>query len=264
MKKLLIRGLIVVVILVMLAVVAIAFFLDGAIKRGVETVGPQVAKVDVKVDSVSVSLFSGSGKVNTLVLGNPEGFKTPHSMRVGLAGLSVSPASLLSDKVIVKSVRVESPEIIFEVDGSGQANLMKIKSNLSSDTLPATNTPAATKKATKKLQVDDFVITGGKVTLATSLLGGQSFTAPLPEIHFTNLGTGPEGITAAELTKRILSEITDKSLEVGQKLLAENGKVLMEAATKTATESVDKAKKAATDSLEKSTKGVTDLFKKKE
>ena len=252
MKKLLLRIVLVLVVLVVLAVVAVALFLDGAIKKGVESVGPQVAKVEVKLDSVSLSLLSGSGKVKGLVLGNPEGFKTPHSISVGLTSVSVSPGSLLSDKVVVKSIRVEAPEIVYENDGHGSANLKRIQSNVSSGSLPATNTPSATAKASKKLQVDDFVITGGKVTLATSLLGGKSFTAPLPEIHLTNLGTGPDGITAAELTKRVLTEITQESLKVAEKLVSEVGKGALDTATKTATESVDKA-----------TKGVTDLFKKK-
>jgi len=251
MKKLIVRALLVIVVLLVLAVVAVAFFLDGAIKRGVETVGPQIANVEVKLDSVSLSLLSGSGKIKKLVIGNPDGFKTPHAISVGLSSLSVSPGSLLSDKVVVKSVRVEAPEIIFEL-GAGGSNLQRIQSNLTSDSLPATNTPSATKKATKKLQVDDFVITGGKVTLATSLLGGQSYTASLPEIHFTNLGTGPDGITAAELTKRILSEITRESLKVAEKLVSESAKGVLDSATKNATESVDKA-----------TKSVTDVFKPK-
>ena len=150
MKKLIVRALLVIVVLLVLAVVAVAFFLDGAIKKGVETVGPQIAKVEVKLDSVSLSLLSGSGKIKRLVIGNPEGFKTPHAISVGLSSLSVSPGSLLSDKVVVKSVRVEAPEIIFEL-GAGGSNLQRIQSNLSSDSLPATNTPSATKNDAKDI-----------------------------------------------------------------------------------------------------------------
>ena len=76
MKKLLIRLLIALVIVVVLVVVAIGLFLDSAIKKGVETIGPQVTKVDVKVEGVSLLLLSGSGKVKGLVLGNPQGYQT--------------------------------------------------------------------------------------------------------------------------------------------------------------------------------------------
>ena len=63
MKKLLIGLLIALVVVVVIAVVAIGLFLDGAIKKGVETIGPQVTKVDVKLEGVSLSLLSGSGKI---------------------------------------------------------------------------------------------------------------------------------------------------------------------------------------------------------
>ena len=48
-------------------------------------------------------------------------------------------------------------------------------------------------------QVDEFVISGAKLNVTASVLGGSSVTLPLPEIRLANLGQNPEGITAAEL-----------------------------------------------------------------
>src|SRR5215469_11918106 len=109
MKKWIFRILIVVVILIVVLVLGVAFFLDGAIKRGVEIVGPKVTKVDVKLKSVSVSIFSGSGKISGLVVGNPPGFKTPSSIDVGSASLGLVPSSVLSDKVIIRTIDLEQP-----------------------------------------------------------------------------------------------------------------------------------------------------------
>ena len=61
MKKLFIRLLIALVVVVILAVLAVGLFLDGVIKRGVETFGPRLTKVDIKLSSVSLSLLSGAG-----------------------------------------------------------------------------------------------------------------------------------------------------------------------------------------------------------
>ena len=83
MKKLIIRLLIALVVVVILAVLAVGLFLDGAIKRGVETFGPKLTKVDIKLQSVSLSLLSGAGTIKGLVVGNPEGFKTPSAISVG-------------------------------------------------------------------------------------------------------------------------------------------------------------------------------------
>src|SRR5213593_604000 len=101
MKKIVIRILLALVILLVLAVVAVGLLLDGAVKRGVETGGPLRTKVAVKLDSVSLSILSGSGKMKGLVVGNPEGFKTPNAIQVGTASVSVSPSSVFSDKIVV-------------------------------------------------------------------------------------------------------------------------------------------------------------------
>lgn len=253
MKKLIIRLLIAVVVIMILAVLGVAFFLDGAIKKGVETVGPQIAKVDIKLDGVNLSLLSGSGKIKGLVVGNPEGYKTPHAISVGSASLALSPGSVFSDKVVIKSIRVEAPEIYYE-GGLGGDNLHKILDNVTASTGGTATEPAAKgdQAAAKKLQVDDFVITGAKLNISIKGTGGFAAPIPLPDIHFTNLGQGPEGITAAELTKKVFTELTASVAKNAAGAIADISKGAVDSATKTATESVNKA-----------TKGITDLFKKK-
>ena len=116
MKKLIIRLLIALVVVVILAVLAMGLFLDEAIKRGVETFGPKLTKVDIKLQSVNLSLLSGAGTIKGLVVGNPEGYKTPSAISVGEATLALKPGSLLSDKIVIKTIKVQAPEITFETD----------------------------------------------------------------------------------------------------------------------------------------------------
>jgi uncharacterized protein involved in outer membrane biogenesis len=252
MKKILIGIAVALVVIVVGAVVAVSLFLDGAIKKGVETFGPQLTRVDVKLDGVSVSLLSGSGSIKGLVVGNPEGYKMPTAITVGKASLALSPGSLLSDKVVIKSVRVEAPEITFEL-GAGGNNLSKILANVEAATggksAPAESAPG------KKLQVDEFLITGAKVRVGATALGS---TAPilLPEIRLSNLGTGPDGITAADLTQQVLKVLTDAAVNAAAGAVGEIGKGTVDAAKdvgKTATETVGGA-----------AKGITDIFKKKQ
>ena len=256
MKKILIGALVVVVILIVVAVIGVSVFLDGAIKKGVETIGPEIAKVDIKLDGVSLSILSGSGSVKGLVVGNPEGYKTPQAISVGHASLAVSPGSLLSDKIVVKSVQVDAAEVTFEGGLSGN-NLSKILDNLNAATGAGEtkNEPGAPKdeKPGKKLQVDDFLVTGAKVNVSLTGMGGKSVTLPLPDVHLTNLGQGEDGITVAELTKQVLDEVITAATKVAT---SDAAKDLTKGVT-------DAASKAATDAADKATKSVTDLFKKK-
>ncbi len=256
MKKLALRLLIALVVLAILAFVGVALFLDSAVKRGVETVGPSLTKVSVKLQAVSLSLFSGSGKIKGLIVGNPEGFKTPSAINVGEASLSLQPSSLFGNKVIVKSVRVQAPEITFETDLHGN-NLSKILANLEAATGGGEKAPEQPKeaKAGKKLQVDDFVITGAKLHVSVTALGGKSATVPLPDIHLQDLGKGPDGITPAELTRKVLQAVIENASQAATGAVTDLTKGLNDLGKE--------AGKNASSTAEKITKGLGDLLKKK-
>lgn len=220
MKKILVRIGVAILALIIIVSLGLHFFLDSAIKRGVETVGPKLTKVDVKLDGVHISFLSGSGKLKGLVIGNPEGYKTPQAISVGTASLVLKPGTLLSDKLVITSINVESPEITFEGSLSGlklKDNLQQILDNVNGSTSSSNGTnvsvagvtPKEEKKANKKLEVDDFQITGAKLDASLAGTDGKSLTLPLPTIHLTDLGTGPDGITVAELTKKVIAAIKD-------------------------------------------------------
>jgi uncharacterized protein involved in outer membrane biogenesis len=250
MKKL-IRILLVLVILLVVVGVASIFFIGAIVKAGVEKVGPIVAKVPVKLDNAKISLLGGSGQLKGFVIGNPDGFKSAQAIKVGTVSLSLVPSSVLKDKVVIHQIKVESPEITYETDLKG-SNLQKILENVQGSAKQDEKAPTKKEQTTKtKLQVDDFVITGAQVTVAASMLGGQGATIPLPEIHLTNLGTGADGITPAELSQKVLSAVLDATVKAVTENVTKLGKGATDAAGAAATSAIDKLKKS------------TDLFKTK-
>ena len=118
---------------------------------------------------------------------------------------------------------------------------------------PARRTPGTSdKKSQKKIEVDDFSITGGKIHLSMNMLGSRSATVPLPDIHLKDLGKGSEGITATELSQTIFKE-----------LLASTTKAVANAMTHLSKDATDAVGKTATEDVGKTTKKIGDLFKKK-
>ncbi|HKW29088.1 MAG TPA: hypothetical protein VJT54_07120 [Verrucomicrobiae bacterium] len=222
----------VVLILVVLAIIGAivaSVFLGDIVKKGVETVGPQITRVSVKLDEVHLTLLTGSASVKGLVVGNPEGYQTPQAISAGLISVGVNPLSVLSDKIVVRSLHVESPEITFE-GGLGGNNLSTILNNVTEASKnPAqtstalTNAPAQAKPS-RKLEVDDLLITGARVHVSLTDLGGKQMTLPLPPIHLVNLGRNQEGITAPELTRSVLDAIVSATLKVVAKSSTDIGK----------------------------------------
>ncbi|HXF09771.1 MAG TPA: hypothetical protein VN625_03225 [Desulfuromonadaceae bacterium] len=131
---------------------------------------------------------------------------------------------MLSPKIVVRSVKVDAPHITIEGTPK-QNNLTTIRDNVSGTADKGGPPPQpGAPKAEKKFEVDDFLITGAKVDGTIKILNRDvAINRTLPEIHLTNLGTGPEGITGSELTKRVLNELTQKTLQELEKDAANMG-----------------------------------------
>jgi uncharacterized protein involved in outer membrane biogenesis len=208
----------VVILILILAVVAIAIValnLDTIVKKGVETVGPQITKVSIKLDAVHLSLLNSSIKMKGLVVGNPEGYRAPDAINASTIAIGVNPFSLSSEKIVVRSIKVEAPEITFE-GGLGGNNLSKIMDNVNGPTkqtgLVITNSVESPKSG-KKIEVDDLLITGAKVHAIVTDMGGKEITLILPDIHLTDLGKSNDGLTPTDLTRAVLKAIISTTVK---------------------------------------------------
>jgi hypothetical protein len=251
MKKVILRILLGLVILVIIAVVVVFFSLNSIVKKGVESVGPRITKVDVRLDSAKVSPLSGNGELSGLFVGNPEGYKTPSAIKAGDIKVGVEPSSVLSDTLVVNEVNIQSPEITFEGSLSGN-NLSKILDNIQAATGGGKTETTPTKQSEKKFFVKDLVVNAGKINVNISTpLGGKSATVPLPEIHLQNIGSRDHGVTAGELAKQILQPLLVKATEAVTENVGGLGKGLQ-----------DFSKGAGSNQLDKAAQGLKNIFKK--
>jgi hypothetical protein len=223
MKKIIIRICAILVLLVIVALVAIFFSLNSIVKKGVETIGPKLTRVDVRLDAVDISPFSGSGKLTKLFVGNPKEFKTAYAAQMNSIKVGVQIGSVMSDTIVINEVNIQSPEIQFDGGLSGN-NLSTILNNLKSASGSSGTTnkaaPAPTEeKKEKKFIVKDFVLQGAKIHLNITGLGiPMSETVPIPDIHMQNLGVAEGGLTAAQLGEKLAQPIYDSAYNAAANL----------------------------------------------
>ena len=225
----------IVFLLLLVALGLAAMYLDRIVKVGVESVAPGITQTSVTLAGVSLSPLSGAASLKGLVIGNPAGYQGAQAIRFGQVAIRVEPASILHDKVIIHAIEIREPEINFEGNPLGENNLKKILENVNAKAAAdtATTKVARAKSAGKKLQVDDFLLTGAKVhgQIKTPFLN-QEISLTLPDIHVSQLGQGPEGITAVELSRKILDQITETTIKSLGNNLAKTGKNLLQEAAK--------------------------------
>jgi len=215
-KKIIIGVTIGVVVLLIAAVAILAFTFDSIVRHAVVTVGPRVTGVDVQLDAVELSLFNGEGSLQGFVLGNPAGYDSPSCIQFDQAELALEPASLWSDKIMVRHLRLVSPVITFEgsMKGNNFADLRKgLASKEKDKDTPEGAEESEDEGGSRKLQIDELTLTGARLNVIIRELGGQPRAYLLPDIQLKDLGTGPEGVTSGELAQMALDQIFRSALE---------------------------------------------------
>jgi hypothetical protein len=215
MKKWIFIGLGAIVVLLVVVVVVGLSKLGPLVKMAVNKYGPQITGTELRVDDVGISIFSAEAKLKKFFLGNPTGFKSPSAMKVGSIFVNVDEGTITKDTIIIQKIEIAGPEITYEKRGKSD-NFKSILNNVQKN-VPKGKT--AKKEPTKegpgkKLIINDFIISNGKVNLAMEVPGGvlgeQEIKADLPDIHLKDIGKKKGGATAAEVAKEIFAALYDK------------------------------------------------------
>jgi len=169
--------------------------LDGLVKRAIHKWGPQITGVTVRVDSVKIEVTEGRATIKGLYVGNPQGFAAPHALTLGEMRVTLDPASIAKDVVLVKELLLAAPDVVYE-RGQGSDNLSVIQKNV--DAWVAKNAGAKKSKGPrKKFVIENVIVKNGKVNFGTAA------SAPMPDLHLRDVGKKTNGATAGEVVKQV-------------------------------------------------------------
>lgn len=192
-------------------IVVVVLFLGQVVKTAVETAGPQVAGVEMSLEKARVYLLLGDIKLKGLVIGNPEGFKTPSLMELNELVIDIDIGSLFTDTIVIKEIHIDGPQITYE-RGLKTSNLSALQENLAPDEKkPKKEKTDAPKeksdKPAKKVVIDDFLLENGKVNISIAIAGGKKLTVPMAPIHLKDIGKDSDGTSITEIVNEVLGAI---------------------------------------------------------
>lgn len=200
MKKWILIGCGVVVVIVIAVVIMVASNLGPMIQTAVNTYAPDITKTKVSLGEVGISIFSAKAEIKDFFLGNPKGFSSPYAMQVGSVFVDVDEKSITGDTIIIDRIEVVAPDINYEKSGKAdnfRTILKNVKKSVGSEKKAATK-QSGKKDPGKKMVIRNFVVKDGTVNLTTALLAGQTISANLPDIHLKGIGEKKGGASAAE------------------------------------------------------------------
>jgi hypothetical protein len=177
---------------------------DHLVASAITRYGSAMTGATVKVGSVNLDSTNGRGSLHGLTVGNPPGFKLPHAVKVGTIELEVDLRTLADDVVMVRKIAIVAPEIGYE-KGQTQTNIDAIQRNMA-----AYLGPSQEGSKGKKLIVKDLFIRNARAVARAPLIGDQTATVNLPDIHLRNLGEAQGGLTPGELGQAVTNALEQK------------------------------------------------------
>ena len=197
------------VILVLLAIGLYYLYssLNSIVKAAVEKTGSEATQAQVKLKDVNIEITSGKGALRGLTVGNPSGFKTDKALGLGEISVQVDIGSVTKDTVVIKEIVIAAPEVTYEL-GSGGSNIDALQRNANS--YAGAGKGKAEKSGGgqgKKLVIEHLYVRNGKVSVSAAELQGKTLSAPLPDIHLTDIGKKSGGATAGEVAQQVLTAV---------------------------------------------------------
>ena len=206
-------------ILLIIAVVAVYYYLGTIVREGINRYVPPITGTKASVESVDLSLLKGKIEIKNLQIGNPQGFSSNDIFKLGQVRVLFEPKSVLSDKIIIKSVLISGTQVSAEMKNlySLDSNVSTLQANINkyigADTKKAESAPKkeeSKQSGGKKVIIKDLTITDTSLSLGVS---GQTVTIPLLDIHKTGIGEGKKDKSMAEIFADILNMISVESVK---------------------------------------------------
>lgn len=208
------KGLIALVVLVAGIFLLVMFYGSSIVSSSVEEYGPQYTKTSVTLDDVSFSPVGGKMGLSGLTVGSPEGFDAEKIFSLSDVSIALDAGSLFSETIKIQEIRITDPELVVEYK-DGNMNFNVLMENLEDYVADDSDDTEI------KVVIDDFYITGAKVTVIGLPIAEDGSSIALPDIHLENIGNEDgqaQGATFAAATGEVMAAVTSSVTRI----IAEN------------------------------------------
>lgn len=178
--------------------------LDQIVADGIAQHGSAMTRARVGVERVEIAPSSGKGVISGVMIGNPQGFKTPYALRVERIEIEVDLASLAQDVTVIRSLVISHPDVIYE-KSNGTTNFDSIQKNIAAYLGPRTQARGNT-----RLIIEELTICNANAQASADFMNGKTISIPLPDIALRNVGQAKGGITPGELGQEIAGALKAK------------------------------------------------------
>jgi hypothetical protein len=207
--KLLTRGVVALLALVVVAIAGIWFSLDHVVRTAVEREGTKSLRLATALDRATVSLFGGKLGLHGLAIASPQGFSAPRMLEAGKVGVDVHYGELRKQPIHVQRLTIDEPRLVIEQSG-GALNFRKAM-----ELLPASDP----NKPPMKLVIDQLNVRDAQVVIRPGLPGLEhEIVVPVPALTLKDVGQGAgasNGAAIKEVAMQVIGALAGKAAQSG-------------------------------------------------
>jgi len=264
MKKFLIIGVVLIVAVVGVGAYVLMSQLDSVVKVSVEQIGSDATGTQVTLNEVEISPTSGHGALRGFRMTNPQGFAEGDAFKFDEVSVTIDVLTIFSDPVVIKEIVIAKPEITYAI-GDGSSNVDEIEKNVN-DYAGAEDSGSGGGGSSEgpKLIIENLYMRDGTVMVSAPAMTDETLSAPLPDIHLTDIGKDGGGATPGEVASQAMAAIADSAKQAVQSVDVD---ALMKGAGEMAGEAQEELEKAtegategATDAVDDATEGLKKLL----
>jgi uncharacterized protein involved in outer membrane biogenesis len=241
MKRVILMGGVLIAALIAVGVYVLYSSLDTVVQSAVEQVGSDATGTRVTLGEVDISPTSGSGALRQFCMTNPKGFEEGDAFKFEEVSVTIDLSTIASDPVVIKEIVVQAPEITYTI-GGGTSNMDEIQKNVDdyATSEEGSGSGGGDGDEGPKLIIEHLYLRDGTVIARAPELSDETVSAPLPEIHLTDIGKDGNGATPGEVARQTMAAVVDSAKSaVGSVEI----KALLQDAGEMADEAADQLKK---------------------
>lgn len=200
-----------IVVVLLIAVIAGGVYyvltnLDSLVKEAIEKYGSQATHTEVRVQSVNIRLKDAAAAISGLTVANPKGFSGANAFSLGQIATRLDVKATSKDKIVINEVRIQKPEVFYEVNADKQGNLNLLKDNLAGGAKPATEKSAKAGGQPPIITIHRFEFAGAALHAKLVPLNNKEYNLTLPSFELANLSGTPE-----QISKQVLNQLIDRA-----------------------------------------------------
>lgn len=195
------KAIIILLLIVVVGAGVVYTQLNSIVETGIRTAGPEALKVDVNVDKVSLSPFSGEVAFENFSLGQPEGFGEGVLAEIGGFSAKVDTGSLTSNHIIIDHIAIDGPLLDVRRQ-EGKTNFEAFQEGLG---LPETTEEGASEEIT--LTIRRMEVKAPRILAKTDGFLSIDEDITLADFTLTDLGTDEKGMAPREIARHVMDTL---------------------------------------------------------